>query len=159
DQDAAVQPFLHLNPKLLLTLKTRRVRGCNLWLRITGNYPDSCKLKTRSGQNWGEWRADGNQTVIHGEAIDKKKSETSPTTYKIDNPVPPVEIPFEAIHWPDELILPWKSEPLFTTDHRGIEELQERYGLPFYTHENGISLNQSFWAALFDLENIVLWEP
>jgi phage/plasmid-associated DNA primase len=159
DQDAAVQPFLHLNPKLRLTLKTRRVRGCNLWLRITGNYPDSCKLKTRSGQNWGEWRADGNQTVIHGEAIDKKKGETTPTAYKILNHVRPIELSFDAICWPDELALPWKTEPLSGTDNRGVEELQQRYGQPFYTHKNGISLNESFWAGLFDLENIVLWEP
>ena len=76
DQDTAVEPFLNLNPKLRKTLRTRRVRGCNFWVRIKGDYPKSCKLKTRSGEDWGEWRADGNQTVIYGEAIDRKKGET-----------------------------------------------------------------------------------
>ena len=37
DQNTAVEAFLNLNPKLQNTLRTRRVRGCNLWVRIKGN--------------------------------------------------------------------------------------------------------------------------
>ena len=83
DRDEAVEPFLSLNPKLRETLRTRRVRGCNLWLLIKGVYPKAAKIKTRIGEDWGEWRANGNQTVIHGEAIDKRKGEVLPTSYKI----------------------------------------------------------------------------
>lgn len=36
DQDIAVEPFLNLNPKLRNTLTTRRIRGCNFWLRSKG---------------------------------------------------------------------------------------------------------------------------
>src|SRR4029453_9269148 len=72
DCDENVEPFLKLNPRLGETLTSRRKRGCNLWLRIKGDYPKSCKLRTRDGKEWGEWRADKNQTVIFGEAIDRK---------------------------------------------------------------------------------------
>jgi hypothetical protein len=159
DQDKFVEPFLRLNPRLRHTLRTRRKRGCNLWLRITGPYPEACKLKTMSGEEFGEWRADGNQTVIHGEAIDKKKGETSPIAYKIEHRAPPIELLFDAIHWPDDVVLPWKSEPVSSSGVKSIDELRHLYGEPYYTHESGISLNESFWAGLFDSENIVLWEP
>ena len=159
DQDAYVEPFLDLNPKLRETLRTRRVRGCNFWVRIKGGYPNSCKLKTVSGEEIGEWRADGNQTVIYGEAIDRKKGETNPTAYKIENRVKPIELAFDEINWPEELVLPWKSETVSSDGVKNIEELQRLYGEPYYTHKNGISLNESFWAGLFDSENIVLWEP
>jgi putative DNA primase/helicase len=161
DQDTAVEPFLDLNPKLRETLRTRRVRGCNLWLRIKGAYPRSCKLKTRSGEEIGELRADGNQTVIYGEAIDRKKGETRPTAYKIENRVKPIELAFDEINWSDELALPWKDEPVCSDGVKSIEELRRLYGEPYYTDEQGnpSSLNQSFWAGLFAAENIVLWEP
>jgi phage/plasmid-associated DNA primase len=159
DQDKFVEPFLSLNPKLRETLKTRRVRGCNLWVRIRGDYPKLCKLKTKSGEHFGEWRADGNQTVIHGEAIDRKKGETEPTTYKIENRTQPTELAFDAIHWPDNVVLPWRCEPVSSPGVRSIDELRQLYGEPYYTNEIGISLNESFWAGLFASENIVLWEP
>jgi hypothetical protein len=92
DRDETVEPFLDLNPRLRETLRSRRKRGCNLWLRIKGEYPKSCKLRARRGEEWGEWRADGNQTVIYGEAIDRKKGERKPTAYKIEpRCVDPVE--------------------------------------------------------------------
>ena len=135
------------------------MRGCNLWVRIKGGYPSSCKLKTVSGEGIGEWRADGNQTVIYGEAIDREKGETNPTAYKIENRVKPIELAFDEINWPEEVVLPWKNETVSSDGVKNIEELQRLYGEPYYTHKNGISLNESFWAGLFDSENIVLWEP
>jgi hypothetical protein len=67
DRDDAVEPFLADNPRLRDTTRTRRSRGCNFWIRIEGNYPASKKLKI-DGNAVGEWRADGNQTVICGSA-------------------------------------------------------------------------------------------
>ena len=161
DQDAAVEPFLILNPKLRNTLKTRRVRGCNYWVHIKGNYPRSCKLITTAGEEWGEWRADGNQTVIYGEAIDRNKGETKPTAYKIEHRAPPIELAFNEIRWPDELSLPWQNEPLATNNGQSLGELRRSYGEPYYSNDNGNprSLNESFWAGLFASENIILWEP
>jgi phage/plasmid-associated DNA primase len=157
DSDAAVEPFLVRNPKLRATLRTRRVRGCNFWLRIKGNYPKPCKLRTRASKDWGEWRADGNQTVIYGEAIDRKKGETKPTAYRITNRAKPLELAFDEIHWSDELVLPWQEEPLSSAGVKSLDDLRKLYGEPFYT--NPRSLNESFWAGLFASENIILWEP
>jgi putative DNA primase/helicase len=161
DQDQAVEPFLSINPKLRETLRSRRVRGCNLWLRITGGYPKSCKLRTKTGGDWGEFRADGNQTVIHGEAIDRKRCETRPTAYKIINRAKPIELAFDEIQWPDQLVLPWTSAPLSSNGAKNLDDLRRLYGEPFYFDENGspCSLNESFWAGLLASENIILWEP
>jgi putative DNA primase/helicase len=161
DHDKDVETFLSRNPKLRETLRSRRKRGCNIWVRINGEYPRSCKLKTRSGQDWGEWRAEGNQTVIYGEAIDRKKGETQPTTYRIEHRAAPIELAFDEIRWPDELVLPWQNEPLATNNGQSLDELRRCYGQPYYSDENGIPrcLNESFWAGLFASENIILWEP
>jgi putative DNA primase/helicase len=161
DCDENVEPFLKLNPRLGETLTSRRKRGCNLWLRIKGDYPKSCKLRTRDGKEWGEWRADKNQTVIFGEAIDRKKGETQATAYKILNRAKPIEIVFDEFQWPNELVLPWACESLSTTGAKSRGDLHQLYGEPFFTDEKGApgSLNQVFWAGLFASENIVLWEP
>ena len=160
DRDESLEPFLNLNPKLRETLRSRRKRGCNFWVRIRGEYPKSCRLKTRSGEDWGEWRTDGNQTVIYGEAIDRKKGETEPTAYKIEKRAWPIELGFDEIKWPEELVLPWEDEPLATCG-LSVDELVALYGEPYYTDENGNPrcLNESFWAGLYAAENIILWEP
>jgi phage/plasmid-associated DNA primase len=161
DVDQRVDPFLDLNPKLRETLRTRRVRGCNFWVRIDGPYPKSCKLKTVSGEDWGEWRADGNQTVIYGAAIDEKKGETVATEYKIENRVPPISLPFDAIRWPDDVIAPRTNDAVSDDGGESVDVLRQQYGEPFYTDAKGnpCSLNESYWAGLFGLENIMLWEP
>ena len=154
DQNDAVEPFLNLNPKIRETLRSRRKRGCNLWVRIEGDYPKACKLRTKTSEDWGEWRADGNQTVIYGEAIDRKKGETQTTAYKITNRAKPVELAFDEIQWPDELVLPWASAPLSSNGAKSLDDLRRLYGEPFYFDEDGYpcSLNESFWAGLFASE-------
>src|SRR5262249_40513110 len=127
DDDKFVDPFLTLNPQLRDTLRTR---GCNLWLKMTGPYPEASKLKTKSGEDYGEWRANGNQTVIHGEAIDRKRGETRPTKYTIENRTPPIKLPFDAILWPPELVLPWKQTNKQISESE--KELRRRYGDPYY---------------------------
>jgi Bifunctional DNA primase/polymerase, N-terminal. len=161
DQDKFVEPFLNLNPKLRATLRSRRKRGCNFWLRIKGNYPSACKLKTQGGADWGEWRADGNQTVIHGAAIDRRKGEKKPTAYKIEHAGPPIELAFDEIRWPDELLLPWQNEALAPHGGPTLDGLRKLYGQPYYFNKEGdpSALNESFWAGLFAAENIILWEP
>jgi phage/plasmid-associated DNA primase len=162
DRDEAVEPFLDLNPKLRETLRSRRKRGCNFWLHIKGDYPSACKLKTHTGADWGEWRADGNQTVIYGEAIDRKKGEQEPTAYKIEYAGPPIGLRFEEIRWPDELSQPWKASPAGKESlTANLDELRRRYGDLYYRDKKGnlSQINQPFWAGLFATENIVLWEP
>ena len=76
DNDSDVEPFLDANPRLRDTTRTKRVRGCNSWVRIVGDYPPNTVLKV-DGKILGEWRADGNQTIIYGQAIDKKRAKQS----------------------------------------------------------------------------------
>ncbi len=148
DLDAAVAPFLALNPKLAAALRTKRVRGGNLWLRVTGACPPSVKLKTRDGKDWGEWRGDGNQTVFFGQAMDTKKGETEPTKYRIEKDGDVVAMPFEEIIWPEHLVLPWSDKALV-----------EKFGEPIWKDKRGESLNQGYYAGRFAAEHVVLHEP
>jgi Bifunctional DNA primase/polymerase, N-terminal len=66
DQDERVPEFLELNPLLSETLRTKGARGCNVWVRMKGNYPPTHKLKDKEGQEIGEFRSDGAQTIIFG---------------------------------------------------------------------------------------------
>jgi hypothetical protein len=100
DAEEWIEPFLQANPKLRQTLRTKRARGCNLWLRIVGEYPPLKKLvhprmKCPKGKplDVGEWRSTGGQTVIAGEA--------GGMTYRIVVERPPIEAPFSEIVWPE----------------------------------------------------------
>lgn len=149
DLDEAVNPFLALNPRLAATLRTKRVRGGNLWVRVTGVSPASVKLKTKDGKEWGEWRSDGNQTVIYGEAIDRKKGEAQPTKYSIVQNGPVAEIAFEEILWPDNVVLPWSDKALVS-----------KYGEPLWKDSRGgDALNQCYFAGRYAAEHVVLHEP
>jgi hypothetical protein len=66
DRDELVDPFISLNPCLTDTLRTRGARGCNFWLRMNGYYPGTHKLTDTEGQQVGEFRSDGSQTIIAG---------------------------------------------------------------------------------------------
>ena len=109
DSDEFVEPFLKLNPRLRDTLRSKRVRGCNIWVIVRSQYPKMSKIKTNDGQDWGEWRSTGGQTVIHGEVMDTSKGETAPTSYRILIEARPIEIDFVEIVWPDNLEVPWRS--------------------------------------------------
>ena len=58
-------------------------------------------------------------------------------------------------------MLPWVRESLCITGAKSVDDLRRLYGAPFYFDDNGdpCSLNESFWAGLFESENILLWEP
>ena len=101
DSDAFLEDFLAVNPNLNECLITKGSRGGNVWLRIDGDYPRKVlKIKTMEGQPWGEWRADGGQTVIWGIHPETKKSYTS-------NQKKLLTIKFDSINWPAGLLLPW----------------------------------------------------
>jgi DNA-binding transcriptional ArsR family regulator len=99
DSDVHVAPLLELNPAFAKTLRTSACRGSNIWLRCVGEYPASCNLSDLSGNRIGEWRADGNQTIIAG---------THPTgcayCFVVEKPV--ITIDYKAIIWPTQFILP-----------------------------------------------------
>jgi hypothetical protein len=103
DDDSHVEPFLEANPLLRHTLRTAAQRGCNIWVRCVGEYPRSCKLKNQCGNEIGEWRADGNQTIIAG-----IHPEGMPYQFVVEKPV--ITIDYDAIIWPDAILPPHATE-------------------------------------------------
>jgi hypothetical protein len=103
DDEDYIERFLEANPLLRTTLRTTAQRGCNIWLRCTTDYPRSSKLKNRSGEEIGEWRADGNQTIVAG---------THPTgvpyRFVVENPA--IVIDYSEIVWPDVILPPDATE-------------------------------------------------
>ena len=116
DTDAAGEEFLSLNPPFRETLRSRGSRGFNCWVRIVGKFPVSGKLTGGTlvdgkPSALGEWRANGNQTVIHG-------IHPSGCHYERFHEVLPIEVPFESIVWPDMWSLPWRKPlPTVSVQH------------------------------------------
>ena len=101
DGDEYLKELLALNPGLRETLTSKGDRGGNIWLRVRGPYPPSGRIKTLQGAGFGEWRADGNQTVIYGR-------HPSGRDYS-NNGKRPLGIEFTEIIWPENVLLPWKE--------------------------------------------------
>ena len=101
DDERYFLDFLKLNPGLKKSTTTKGQRGCNLWVRITGDYPALAKITTAAKEAVGEWRADGGQTVVHG-------IHPEGNSYTISG-AHPVEIPFSDIKWPKGWVLPWEN--------------------------------------------------
>jgi hypothetical protein len=102
DLESEVAGFLALNPKLAATLRTKGERGCNTWFRDTDGSCPTKKIKTRDGQNWGEIRANGSQTIIYGK-------HPSGCHYRFVVQVPPVQIGISEIVWPEHVVHPLKK--------------------------------------------------
>lgn len=98
DEDELVKPFMEANPWAASTTITRGARGCQIWVRIKGEYPPTSGLK-RHGNKCGEWRADGCQSIIppsiHPDAC-------KPYTFLSSHPV--VEIFYNEIQFPVGII-------------------------------------------------------
>jgi len=99
DDDERFQEILAINPVLEGTLQSHGARGGNFWLRIEGHAPKSGKLKDSDGAAVGEWRGDGNQTLLHG-------IHPSGVRYR-HNDTPVITVPFSEIVWPESWKLPW----------------------------------------------------
>jgi Bifunctional DNA primase/polymerase, N-terminal len=103
DQDSYVDALLEANPLLKNTLRTRAARGCNVWVRCSGEYPPSQKLKDKSGIELGEWRADGNQTIVTG-----THPGGVPYQFVVERPV--ITVSYNAIFWPMVILPPYATE-------------------------------------------------
>jgi hypothetical protein len=103
DQDSYVDAFVKANPLLWKTLRTRAARGCNVWLRCPGDYPQSCNLTDVAGHNIGEWRADGCQTIIAG-----IHPSGVPYQFVVEHPV--ITLSYDAVIWPNSTVAPRATE-------------------------------------------------
>ncbi len=100
DDDEWMRRFLEVNPRLNGSLRTRGARGCNIWIRLTDGCRTSCKLTTKDGNQVGEFRANGNQTIIQGMHPDTHE----PYSYLVE--APPITMDFSQIVWPAGLRVP-----------------------------------------------------
>lgn len=103
DSNEFLEAFLAVNHHLRGTLITKGARGGNVWVKIKGAYPKAVsQITTADRAPWGEWRADGGQTLFHG---------THPTGKPYtNNNRPPMCVEFDDINWPTNLRLPWVEE-------------------------------------------------
>jgi len=139
DDDRFVEDFIASNPVLKTTLRTRRVKGCNFWIWVDGEYPGVIPLKHARLKHWvekngkkheeplpvGEWRGTGGQTLIEGQA--------GGFPYHCLINAKPVHIHFSDIKWPSWILNPPILEEPFkneaksgkSLDHSKLECLQE----------------------------------
>lgn len=110
DADPDLEEFLKLNSAIANTLRSRGRRGGNVWWRMDGPYPPLSLLK-RNGTGFGEWRADGAQTIIHG-----IHPEGMP--YVITNRKPPLRITFSSIVFPPGVKPPSSKDGIVHIDTR-----------------------------------------
>ena len=123
DDDNLVEPYLALNPFLNDTLQTHGRRGRVFWLRMAGDYPNkTVKLKTHSGDDCGEFRSNGSQSIIHGIHPDTSNP------YQVVNMVKPLAVDFASIVWPPEISNPpkLKTELLVNDTERQSDGVTEQ---------------------------------
>jgi hypothetical protein len=99
DTDDEIEPFLKLNPKLASSLRTNGANGCQIWIRVVGDYPErvvKSKLKVPGTKKAvAEWRGGGgSQSVIQG------KHPTPGKRYRFGVEAVAIETPFD-IQWPE----------------------------------------------------------
>lgn len=116
DDDEAAALFFDKNPALSDAMRTRGARGCNVWLRIEGDYPRPCKLFSRTtGKPIGEWRATGNYTAFFG-----KHPTGIDYSWLVEAPV--VTVKYTDILWPDDVSV---NEPTKTVERQAGRPLAE----------------------------------
>jgi P4 family phage/plasmid primase-like protien len=106
DDDALVEPFLSLNPKLRQTLRTKGRKGCQIWVQIEDDeYPRCYKAWNRGAATGAmEWRCSGMtetkddagyQSVIFGEHPETK----APYQVLVEKRV--IRIKYNELVWPE----------------------------------------------------------
>jgi hypothetical protein len=104
DQDALVESFRKANPQLADTFQTHGRRGCVFWFRLLGPCPRSRTLKDSSGNSVGEFRSNGNQSIVWGIHPDTK----NPYQWLVKKPV--VKIELDSICWPTGIVNPFAPD-------------------------------------------------
>ena len=121
DTDAEIEAFLKLNPKLAKSLRSRGANGCQIWVRIIGEYPAiriNSELKIpgikKKDKSVAEWRGGGgHQSVIYGKHPDG-------VSYRFMVEAPAIEVAFDNIKWPEH----WKMPGLNGNRERGYDDVK-----------------------------------
>ena len=101
DTDGLAESFIRLNPHLKGTLQTHGARGRVYWVRFKGPYLQAVKkLKSAAGDDLGEYRSTGGQSIVSGMHPDTQK----PYSFVVRKPV--VRVKFKSIRWPKEISNP-----------------------------------------------------
>jgi len=94
DRDDLVEPFLSANPHLSGTLQSHGARGRVFWIRCIGDYPGGTKiLKTGAGEEVGEFRSTGGQSIIAGLHPDTGEP------YQFVFSQPPLAVEYSLVCW------------------------------------------------------------
>jgi hypothetical protein len=166
DDDAWVERFLELNPKLKTTLRTRGIKGCQLWVRIISPYSKRLvhsKLKIPgTDKPVAEWRSSGDkafQSILYGRHPDRVR-------YQFIVEAIGVEIAFSEINWPPEWGMDFtesESAPATNTptgelppDQEITPELRDRVMRYVETVEVAIS-GQGGSNPTYRLANVLVW--
>ncbi len=126
-------------------MRSRGSRGGMVWLRVQGEYPESCIHAKHF-----EWRADKRLSTIYGR-------HPNGMDYTLTVDAPPVAVAFADVVWPEGWELPWVG----AAARAAAEALAREYGQPFYTNKDGrvTGINERYWAGLYARENRVLYDP
>jgi hypothetical protein len=124
DTDDFAESMLAANPALNGTLQTHGARGRVFWLRFKGDYPKrTIKLKTPSGENLGEFRSNGAQSIIWG----LHPGTQRPYSFVVQKPV--VEIAFHSLIWPEGIEPPLSFDAKCTESTERTERTEVVYSV------------------------------
>jgi hypothetical protein len=154
----AARSFLAANPGLREGWLSRgRPERLLVIVRITGNYPRSCKLVDSDRRPVGEWRADGCQSII--------PPSLHPDTglpYELVSANIPVVLPFAGIRWPAGVSLTTpvgrssndpKIHLLSNTEYlKTVSE--ERIGNPYPKTVSEKRISKPYWENVFENRNM-----
>ena len=123
-------------------------RGPCFWVFIKGDYPKNHNLYDENGDQVGEWRADGRQTVFSG---------VHPDGMVYTHKGTPATITYDQIVWPDDVRVAKPAAPAAVFDD---SDIIAKVGPPFWRDQQGFlaKMNWQYFIERFCAENLVLFE-
>lgn len=144
DDATALEAFLELNPSLRKTATVIGKKGAKLFIRAD-RVPESGKIRDDEGNDVGDLLAEDSQGVVYGIHPDGMEYHWSCKS-------PPLPVTLDDLLLPDGWTAPWVLPP-----ERKASRL---YGQPYAQGKTTFvgSLNESFWAGLLYLSEVLLFE-
>jgi phage/plasmid-associated DNA primase len=149
DDKQNARMFLDANPWAKECLWSMARRGPCFWVFLDGPYPANHQFYDADGNQIGEWRSDGRQTVFCG-------THPEGMPYR-NNGKRPARIRYSDIVWPPGIFREKPAPPPPPFDDGPITA---RVGPPFWTDRDGVivKMNWQYFIERFCAENLVLFE-